>query len=70
MNLNGSAANLAQSMKELRAAWERAGQTWNDAKYAEFEQRFIEQLPQDVSRTALAIKEIANVLDRIHKDCE
>lgn len=70
MNLTGTAANLAQALKELRIEWERASGYWRDAKRDEFERRYLENLPNDVSRAALVIKEIAAVLDKVHKDCE
>ena len=70
MNVNGSAANLAQSMKELKIECERVGGYWRDAKRQEFEQRYLEQLPNDVSRAATVIKEIASVLEKVRKDCE
>jgi hypothetical protein len=70
MNVNGSAANLAQTMKELKIEWERVGGYWRDAKRQEFEERYLEQLPNDVTRAALVIKEIATVLEKVRKDCE
>lgn len=70
MNVNSSAANLAHAMKELRIEWERLGGYWRDAKREEFHQRYLEQLPHDVSRAALVIKEIGEVLDKVRRDCE
>jgi hypothetical protein len=70
MNITGSAANLVQAMKELRIEWERMGAYWRDAKRTEFGEKYIDQLPNDVSRAALVIKEIAAVLDRVRSDCE
>jgi hypothetical protein len=70
MNLTGAAANLAQSMKQLRIEWDRVGGYWRDAKRQEFQEKYLEQLPNDVSRAALVIKEIAAVLEKVRKDCE
>jgi hypothetical protein len=70
MNVTGSAANLMQSMKELRIEWERVGNHWRDAKRLEFQEKYLDQLPNDVSRAALVIKEIAAVLDKVRSDCE
>lgn len=70
MNLTGSAANLTQGLKELRLEWERASLSWRDVKRDEFGEMYIDRLPNDVSRAALVMKEIAAVLDRVRKDCE
>jgi hypothetical protein len=70
MNINSSAANLVQAVKELRIEWERGGGYWRDAKRVEFEEKYLSQLPNDVSRASLVIKEIAAVLDKVRKDCE
>lgn len=70
MNVTGAAANLAQALKELRLEWERTSTYWRDAKRDEFDRKYLENLPNDVSRSAIVIKEIAAVLDKVHKDCE
>jgi hypothetical protein len=70
MKLSGTASNLAQALKELRLEWEHAGTQWRDAKHDEFDRRYLENLPNDVSRAALVIKEISAVIDKVHADCE
>ena len=70
MNVTGSAANLAQAMKELRLEWERAQTYWRDAKSEQFAHKYLEQLPNDVSRTTVAIKEISVLLNKVRTDCE
>lgn len=70
MNVTGAAANLNQATKELLLAWQEAGNYWRDQKRAEFEHHYLEQLPHDVSRAVVVIKELSAVLDRIRKDCE
>jgi len=70
MNVTGAAANLAQATKELRLAWQETGNYWRDQKRVQFEHDYLEQLPHDVARTVVVIKELAAVLDRIRKDCE
>lgn len=70
MNVTGAAANLMQSLKQLRLEWETTSAYWRDAKRDEFDRRYLENLPNDVSRAAIVIKEIAAVLDKVHKDCE
>jgi hypothetical protein len=70
VNVTGAAANLVQALKELRIEWESTSAYWRDAKRDEFDRTYLENLPADVSRAALVIKEIAAVLDKVHADCE
>lgn len=70
MNVSGSAANLMQSLKVLRLEWEQTSASWRDAKHDDFDRKYLENLPNDVSRAAIVIKEIAAVLDKVRKDCE
>ena len=70
MNVNGCAENLVQALKELRIEWERTSGYWRDVKRDEFDRNYLENLPNDVGRAALVIKEIAAMLDRVRKDCE
>ncbi|HET6406613.1 MAG TPA: hypothetical protein VFG14_01940 [Chthoniobacteraceae bacterium] len=70
MNVSGSAANLMQSLKNLKLQWEHTGNYWRDVKRIQFEQKYIEQLPHDVARATVVIKEIADLLKEIRKDCE
>lgn len=70
MNPEGSAANLIQALKVLRLEWEQTGQSWGDAKRLEFEQNYLETLPNDVMRASVVMKEIAAVLRKIRDDCE
>lgn len=70
MNITGSAANLMQSLKVLRLEWEHTSAYWRDAKHDEFDRKYLENLPHDVSRSAIVIKEIAALLDKVRKDCE
>jgi hypothetical protein len=70
MNLNGSAANLSESLKELRLEWEQTRNYWRDTKSQEFEDQYLDRLPNDVARAAAVIKEIAALMKKIHDDCD
>jgi hypothetical protein len=70
INVAGSAANLMQSFKTLKLEWERTSNHWRDLKRVEFERKYLEQLPHDVARATLVIKEIAELLKEIRNDCE
>jgi len=70
MNVASSAANLMQSLKNLKLEWERTGTYWRDVKRIEFERKYLEHLPHDVARAAVTIKEISDLLKEIRNDCE
>jgi hypothetical protein len=70
MNVAGSAANLMQSLKNLKLEWERTATHWRDAKRIEFERKYLEHLPHDVARATVTIKEISDLLKEIRNDCE
>jgi len=70
MNVGASASNLMQSLKELKLEWERTTTYWRDAKRVEFEHKYLENLPHDVARATVVMKEIADLLKEIRNDCE
>lgn len=70
MNTRTSASNLAQAMKELSLAWQQTRSEWRDVKAIEFDDRYLEVLPQHVARATAAIEEIDTLLKKIKSDCE
>ncbi|HRJ74034.1 MAG TPA: hypothetical protein PLS03_17555 [Terrimicrobiaceae bacterium] len=65
-----NAAQLVQAAKDLLLEWDLTKTKWQDAKGREFEEKFLSELPQHVSRAAESIEEIDNLLRKIHSDCE
>jgi hypothetical protein len=70
MNTRTSASNLAQAMKELSLKWQQTRADWRDAKAIEFDDRYLEVLPQHVARASSAIEEIDALLKKVRSDCE
>jgi hypothetical protein len=70
MNTRTSASNLAQAMKDLSQAWQQTRAQWRDAKAIEFDDRYLEVLPQHVGRAISAIEELDGVLKQVRSDCE
>ena len=70
MSAIGGASGLVQAVKELTVHWDVAKARWRDVKSREFEERFIEDLPQHIFRAARAVEEIDAVLRKIRSDCE
>lgn len=70
MNTRAAAANLAQATKDLTAAWQRAKESWRDAKALEFEGKYLDPLPTYVARSATALEELDALLRKVKADCE
>ena len=70
MNTRASAANLVQAMKELSLEWDRTKAQWRDVKSFEFEQTYLEDLPNQVTKALSVIEEIDALLSKIRSDCE
>lgn len=67
--MTGSANRLLALTKELRADWAATRQYWNDAKSAEFEQRFLTHLFAAVHQTANDIETLERILKKVRDDC-
>ena len=70
MNVRGSAANLAQSAKDLSLEWQQTQNSWRDVKSREFAEQYLEQLPSYIARAMSAMEELEGVLRKVRKDCE
>ena len=68
MSSNG--ARLEAITKELRAQWQQTKQYWSDAKSAEFEHHYLEELFSGVDRAVSVIDQLDKVITKIKKDCE
>lgn len=67
--MNASQNRLTGLTKELRAEWEQTKHYWNDAKSAEFEKRFLDDLFASVNQTVNHMDTLERILTRIHDDC-
>jgi hypothetical protein len=70
MSTKGSASNLQEAMKNLSVAWQQVKEEWSDAKSMEFEEKYIESLPRDVSQAIEAMEEVDTLLKKVRRDCE
>ena len=68
--MTGSSNRLMGLTKELRAEWERTKQYWSDAKSAEFERRFLDELFAGVNQAQNNIETLERILAKIREDCE
>ena len=70
MNLNGQKSRLASLTKSFSLRWESAHSHWRDIRSAEFEHRFMQDLPPRVNQATQAIEKLDELLNRIRKECE
>lgn len=60
---------LAQRTNALRDQWRLTEETWNDAVRRRFEERYLAPLEPAVDSAVNGFQKIAEVLDRVRKDC-
>ena len=70
MSLRSSASNLGESIKLVRASWDRTRESWDDVKSREFEAAYLAELPQQLARAVQVIEELDTMLRKIKTDCE
>jgi hypothetical protein len=70
MSLHESNAAIDQALKAFRIQWEAARATWRDTKAVEFEETYLQDLPNFVARASNAIEELARLLRKFPLDCD
>jgi len=70
MNLNGNKSRILGLTKEISLRWEETRNHWHDAKGAEFDRRFMQELFARVNKASAAIEKLEELCKRIRKDCE
>ncbi len=70
MSLNSSRSRLLTLSKQLSIRWNETREHWQDAKAAEFEKRYLDELFNRVNVTAASIETLDQGLAKIHRDCE
>jgi len=70
MNLSGNKGRLTGLTREISLRWADTKNHWRDARSAEFEQRFMQELLPRVNKAATAIEKLDELFKRIRKDCE
>jgi hypothetical protein len=70
MSLNGNKSRMAGLTKEISLHWADTKNHWRDARSAEFERRFMQELAPRVNQAATAIDKLEELFNRIRKECE
>lgn len=70
MSTQGSATNLAQAARIINLEWEKTKTYWHDVKSQEFEQKYLMDLPGQVSAALKAMEDMDLLLKKVRSDCE
>ncbi|CAN5678270.1 hypothetical protein BH11VER1_BH11VER1_16270 [soil metagenome] len=70
MSTRVSANNLANAVRDLSVAWQQTKTYWRDQKSKDFEEKYLEELPNQVSQAKTAMEELDAFLRKVKNDCE
>jgi hypothetical protein len=70
MSTQGSASNLVQAARILNLEWEKTKTHWRDLKSQEFEHKYLEDLPAQITSATNAMEEMEILLKKVRSDCE
>jgi hypothetical protein len=62
-------ASLATALQNLNIAWQEVRGYWRDVKCAEFEERYLKDLPSRTTQAATVIADIEKILKKVRNDC-
>jgi hypothetical protein len=68
--MSAGGARLEAITKELRIHWMQTKEYWSDAKSAEFEHKYLDELFHSVDRAVSVIDQLDKVISKIKKDCD
>lgn len=70
MSIVANRTRLESSTQQLMNQWRQTKEYWQDAKAAEFERRYLDELLNGVNVAVGAIEELEKVVSKIRTDCE
>jgi hypothetical protein len=69
VSLAGQRTQLTALSRELFLHWQRTREQWRDARGAEFQQKYLDELFSSVSSAAEALDQLDKLLTKIRNDC-
>jgi hypothetical protein len=69
MSLVSARAKIGTAHRQLLAEWERAKESWDDPASQAFERHHVAPLEHSVRAAIAAIEHMAEVLDRVRREC-
>jgi hypothetical protein len=68
--MKASGNKLTAITRELWAEWQQTKASWRDARAAEFERKYLEELLASVDRTVTVMEQLDKLITKVRKDCE
>lgn len=70
MSATTNIVGLQQAFRKLNVAWQQTRSQWRDVKALEFEQTYLDPLPQALTQAATVMDEIGTLIRKVKEDCE
>jgi hypothetical protein len=70
MSLRSNGNQIASLTKELQLKWQDTKTYWKDAKSAEFQRKYLDELQSTVDTTITVIEQLDKLITKIKSDCE
>lgn len=70
MSARVSGSNLSQSVQDLLVAWDHTRNYWRDQKSLEFQNKYLEALPDLVTKSNSIIGDVDALIRKVRQDCE
>ncbi len=70
MSASGSKSRLVGASKELALKWQETKNCWRDAKSAEFERKYLQELFVGVNKAVAVMGKLDELLNKVRSDCE
>ena len=70
MSARVSGSNLAQAVQDLLVEWDHTRSYWRDQKSLEFHHKYLEALPDLVTKSNSVINDVDVLLRKVRQDCE
>jgi hypothetical protein len=68
--MSGAGHRLGALTKDLANRWQRARESWRDAKADEFQRRYLDELHSSVDKAMQVIEQLDKLMAKIRSDCE
>jgi hypothetical protein len=69
-SIAGNRSRLQALTREILLQWEQTRGYWQDAKGAEFNHRYMEQLLLQIDRAITAGEKMDKIVNKVRNDCE
>ena len=70
VSLSSNKTQLSAITRELLLHWKETKEVWRDAKSAEFERQYLEELFDGVDTAVGVMDQLEKILNKLRSDCE